>query len=62
MTKEDLIVYEPEDYKGCYNLLASEKRLIIRAHKRHFGNKRMMAKALEISYRQLMRLIYQHSL
>jgi transcriptional regulator with PAS, ATPase and Fis domain len=54
--------YNETDYEGCFNINAAVKRLILRAEKRHFGNKLAMAKALGVSKTHLMRLIYQHSL
>ena len=56
------MIYKESDYKGCYNLKAAERELIIRADKRHFGHKINMAKALEITPRTLFDKIESHGL
>lgn len=58
-----LTIYKESDYNtGKFNLLAMEKRIIIKALKKTKGNKREAAKLLEITERNIHDKVKQHSI
>jgi hypothetical protein len=55
-------VHNSDNYSGCMNLLALQKGLLLQAALRFRGHRSLIAKELDISLRNLFRVITAHSL
>ena len=56
------MIYKESDYKGCYNLKAAERELIMEAHKKYNGNEFKMARGLKIGIDEMRIRISAHGM